>query len=401
MESRKLSNTEMKECLQISKSEFLEQINLECSGCISALKDFITQKRKDQFISIDQDIKLNDDLINSQRIFKTFAKLQSFGESIKTIISSIFKKSAPQNNKKRCQLHSLKQNTEINIQEHVHYICNEIVDQNENCIIQDREFDYHLQNYLKTKKFCPSCKENIQATLKHFKLQVPQPDCACSIICFIKYDHLKCEIHIPYDPILLNALLNKAQIQPFYQHASTKEDAQEELLICIGLLIKDRLSSLYRERQTQEIIKYIFYQQIGEIFKRRLENYSKIKGEQKSQLEELEQYLKKVDEQKDKQKKKRQLKKKKRKEQQLCTDGSILTNYLQESSRRSISPSISEKNLLKSFGWQGSPSVSPQTRKELEFLQKEHLQEINNRRKQLREQTKQCWCEWCNHHKQK
>ncbi|CAD8176193.1 unnamed protein product [Paramecium pentaurelia] len=398
MESQKLSITEMKECVQISKSEFLEQINLECSGCISALKDYITQNKKDQFINIDQEIKLNDDLINSQRIFKTLAKLQNYGESIKYIIQSIFKKSTSQNNKKRCQLHSLKQIIEINIQEHIHYICNEIVQQNENFIIQDKEFDYHLQNYLKIKKFCSSCKDNIQATLKHFKLQVPQFKCSCSIICFIKYDHSRGEIQIPYDAILLNALLNKAQIQPFYQHASTKEDAQEELLICIGLLIKDKLSSLYRERQTQEIIKYIFYQQIGEIFKRRLENYSKMKDQYKSQLEELEQYLKKKDEQKDKQRKKRQLKKKKK--LQLSSDGSVRTNYLQESSQRLISPSNSEKNLLKSFGWQGSPSISPQTRNELEFLQKEYLQEINNRRKQLREQTKQCWCEWCHHHKQ-
>ncbi|CAD8162708.1 unnamed protein product [Paramecium octaurelia] len=401
MESYKLSKQEIRECLQISKSEFLEQIHLECSGCISALKDFITLNRKDKYITINQEIAINEDVINSQKISKTLAQLESYGELIKSTISSIFKKTTPQNNKKRCQLHSLKQVPEINIQEHVHYICNDIVEQNENCIIQDREFDYHLQNYLKTKKFCPSCKENIQAALKHFKLQIPQPDCACSIICFIKYDHQKCEIQIPYDAILLNALLNKAQIQPFYQHASTKEDAQEELLICFGLLIKEKLTTLYRERQTMEIIKYTFYQQIGQIFKQRLENYHKMKGEYQSQLEELEQFLKNEDEQKNKQRMKRQLKKKKRKEQQLSSDGSVRTNYMQESSRRSISPSNSEKNLLKSFGWQGTPSVSPQTRKELEFLQKEHLQEINNRRKQLREQTKQCWCEWCHHHKQK
>ncbi|CAD8093011.1 unnamed protein product [Paramecium sonneborni] len=401
MESLKLSKSEVKECLRISKSEFIEQINLDCSGCISALKDYITFNRKDKYININSEISLNDDLINSQKISKILAKLQSYGEQTQSIISSIFKKSAPLNNKKRCQLHSLKQIPEINIQEHVHYICNEIVEENENCIIQEKEFDYHLQNYLKTKKFCPSCKENIQAAFKHFKLQIPQPDCACSIICFIKYDHLKNEIIIPYDAILLNALLNKAQIQPFYQHASTKEDAQEELLICVGLLIKDKLTYLFREHQSKQFIKYTFYQQIGDIFSKRLENCNKLKEGYQSKLEELEQYLMKEDEQKDKQRKKRQLKRKKRKEQQLSSDGSVRTNYLQESSRLSISPSNSEKNLLKSFGWQGSPSVSPQTRKELEILQKEHLKEINNRRKQLREQTKQCWCEWCHHHKQK
>ncbi|CAD8082560.1 unnamed protein product [Paramecium sonneborni] len=344
MESQKLSQQLLKQCLYVSKSEFIEQINLKCSRCISALKDYITLNQKDKYITINSEISLNDDLIHSQYIFKTLSKLSSYGQLTNLQYQVFSKRLFHQTIKKDANyIHQNKSQKQTSKNIFIIFLMKLwkkikiLLSKKKNLInIYKQSKINWIQNYLKTKKFCSSCKQNIYAVLKHFKQQIYQSECACSINCFIKYDQQKNEILIPYDAILLNELLNKVQIQPFYQHASTEEDAQEELLICIGLLIKDKLITLYREYKSQQFIKYTFYQQIGDIFSKRLENCNKMKECYSSKLQELEQYLMQEDEQKDKQRQKRKQKRKKRKEQQLSSDGSVKTNYQQESSRRSI-----------------------------------------------------------------
>ena len=54
--------------------------------------------------------------------------------------------------------------------------------------------------------------------------------------------------------------LSKAEVDIGTQakHASTREAAQEELLICLGVTLKDKLQSLWRYKKSEEMIKLLF-----------------------------------------------------------------------------------------------------------------------------------------------
>ena len=54
--------------------------------------------------------------------------------------------------------------------------------------------------------------------------------------------------------------LSKAEVDIGMQakHASTREAAQEELLICLGVTLKDKLQSLWRYKKSEEMIKLLF-----------------------------------------------------------------------------------------------------------------------------------------------
>ena len=43
------------------------------------------------------------------------------------------------------------------------------------------------------------------------------------------------------------------------RHTLTKEAAQEELLICLGLTLKDKLQDHWKARKSEEIIRLMFY----------------------------------------------------------------------------------------------------------------------------------------------
>jgi len=43
------------------------------------------------------------------------------------------------------------------------------------------------------------------------------------------------------------------------RHALTKEAAQEELLICLGITLKEKLQDHWKNRKSEEIIRLMFY----------------------------------------------------------------------------------------------------------------------------------------------
>ena len=42
------------------------------------------------------------------------------------------------------------------------------------------------------------------------------------------------------------------------KHASTKEAAQEELLICLGLTLKDKLQTMWKTKKSNSIVRLYF-----------------------------------------------------------------------------------------------------------------------------------------------
>ena len=50
------------------------------------------------------------------------------------------------------------------------------------------------------------------------------------------------------------------------RHTLSRESAQEELLVCLGLTLKDKLQNHWKTRKNEEIIKLMFYNIVKKIF---------------------------------------------------------------------------------------------------------------------------------------
>ena len=63
----------------------------------------------------------------------------------------------------------------------------------------------------------------------------------------------------------MTEFLSKAEIELCLQakHASTKEAAQEELIICIGMTLKDKFQNLWRYKKSEETTKLMFFKLVA------------------------------------------------------------------------------------------------------------------------------------------
>lgn len=73
--------------------------------------------------------------------------------------------------------------------------------------------------------------------------------------------------------MLIKTLIHKSLVMlPFHQHATTPEDAQEELLIFFGQYLKERISNFWKASQSYQLIRLIFLQKVGELILRKLKD---------------------------------------------------------------------------------------------------------------------------------
>jgi len=83
---------------------------------------------------------------------------------------------------------------------------------------------------------------------------------SCNLMSYIRFCPERRKIIIPLEMEAFTEFLSKAEIDIGMQakHASTREAAQEELLICLGTTLKDKLQSLWRYKKSEEMIKLLF-----------------------------------------------------------------------------------------------------------------------------------------------
>lgn len=56
-------------------------------------------------------------------------------------------------------------------------LCDCMNERGEQCVIEESTFLFNLSNYLKKKRFCPTCKENIQFSYQTLKESACEDEC--------------------------------------------------------------------------------------------------------------------------------------------------------------------------------------------------------------------------------
>jgi len=147
--------------------------------------------------------------------------------------------------------------------------CSEDMENLESCeneitlneIPMDKNVQYQLnqhQHILQQQKF-EFCNDkdgdNLDANGHYDESQVEESHSASgsggNLISYIRFCPERRKIIIPLEMEAFTEFLSKAEIDIGMQakHASTREAAQEELLICLGVTLKDKLQSLWRYKK--------------------------------------------------------------------------------------------------------------------------------------------------------
>eukprot|EP01016_Furgasonia_blochmanni_P001540 TRINITY_DN1059_c0_g2_i4.p1 TRINITY_DN1059_c0_g2~~TRINITY_DN1059_c0_g2_i4.p1 ORF type:complete len:796 (-),score=170.43 TRINITY_DN1059_c0_g2_i4:456-2843(-) len=105
-----------------------------------------------------------------------------------------------------------------------------------------------------------ACYENIVRPHEHTCDDFETSSNAGDLISTIRFCPERRKIILPLQMEAFTEFLNKAEIDLCLQskHASTREAAQEELLICLGITLKDKLQSLWRDRKSEEMTRILF-----------------------------------------------------------------------------------------------------------------------------------------------
>ena len=75
----------------------------------------------------------------------------------------------------------------------------------------------------------------------------------------VKFCRKSNRLCIPFKPDTFTEFLKKAEIdlRQKANHTNTTQSAQEELMTCLGLILKDRLQKLWREKKIEELVYYL------------------------------------------------------------------------------------------------------------------------------------------------
>ncbi|XP_063811077.1 gametogenetin-binding protein 2 isoform X2 [Pseudophryne corroboree] len=228
---------------------------------------------------------------------------------------------------KRCQLHSLDTHKPkplggnwMDIWEVMSQECrDEVVLIDSSCLLET------LENYLRKHRFCIDCKNKV---LRAYNILIGELDCSKEKgYCAALYEGLRCcpherHIHVCCETDFIAHLLGRAE--PEFaggrreRHAKTIDIAQEEVLICLGIHLYERLHRIWQklraEEQTWQMLFYLGVDALRKSFEVTVEKVQGI-----SRLEQLcEEFLEEERVQELKQEKKRQKKKNRRKNKCPC-----------------------------------------------------------------------------------
>ncbi|XP_075051694.1 gametogenetin-binding protein 2 isoform X2 [Mixophyes fleayi] len=228
---------------------------------------------------------------------------------------------------KRCQLHSLDTHKPkplggnwMDIWEVMSQECrDEVVLIDSSCLLET------LENYLRKHRFCIDCKNKV---LRAYNILIGELDCGKEKgYCAALYEGLRCcpherHIHVCCETDFIAHLLGRAE--PEFaggrreRHAKTIDIAQEEVLICLGIHLYERLHRIWQklraEEQTWQMLFYLGVDALRKSFEMTVEKVQGI-----SRLEQLcEEFLEEERVQELKQEKKRQKKKNRRKNKCTC-----------------------------------------------------------------------------------
>ncbi|OAD58930.1 Gametogenetin-binding protein 2-like [Eufriesea mexicana] len=191
-------------------------------------------------------------------------------------------------------------------------------------VIKSSTLEATLDTYLQKHRFCGECRTKVLLAFSLLTTE-PEPEKEKDYVASL-YDGIKrCirgrHIHIPVDDMFMDKLMERIQpeLMGRERHAKTLEIAQEEVLICLGMCITERLHRIYRRLKEEETVCKVLAAVAVDALSRNFQMAVEVK-QGVSQLELLYEELTKEEIAKQQRREKLRLKRKKKKERRYETE---------------------------------------------------------------------------------
>lgn len=260
-----LTDAELRESLEIDSATFLSILNqcVQCVGCRRRVERLFNQLALSGHATLDPLVLRSTKIltINEERL-KTPQSLGTILYRHHDVLNNLL--DSKLRNKTRCLLHSLDafrakpfSETWREVWSSMKHTC-----RNELAVIETKELQEVLENYLKKHKFCQGCRTKIE---KAYKILVGENTAkekgfVASLYANFEKCHRDKHIHVYTNRVdFLDELIRRAEpeVNGSYsklreRHAKTLEIAQEEVLVCVGMIMYERLRRIYINLREEE-----------------------------------------------------------------------------------------------------------------------------------------------------
>ncbi|KAL4475546.1 hypothetical protein ABPG72_009235 [Tetrahymena utriculariae] len=199
---------------------------------------------------------------------------------------------------------------------------------------------------------------------------------------FIKYCHKTRKISIPMQVDFIQEIMSKAQVDTsLVKHANTTEAAQDELLICLGQTLKDRLQNVWKNKKSEEIVRQLFLNICYKIFMTQLQGQIQITMERNGCKNSLEEYLEEDEKTKEAKKLKNQKKKQKQKLKKQEKKQEELKKQMEEELKKKQEEEVKQKQKQETKLLKKKQEELQQQLKQIEEEQKKLKQQEQKKKK--------------------
>ncbi|KAL4430492.1 hypothetical protein ABPG74_005417 [Tetrahymena malaccensis] len=199
---------------------------------------------------------------------------------------------------------------------------------------------------------------------------------------YIKYCHKTRKISIPMQVDFIQEIMSKAQVDTsLVKHANTTEAAQDELLICLGQTLKDRLQNVWKNKKSEEIVRQLFLNICYKIFMTQLQGQIQIAMERNGCKNSLEEYLEEDEKTKEAKKLKNQKKKQKQKLKKQEKKQEELKKQMEEEQKKKQEEELKQKQKQEAKLLKKKQEELQQQLKQIEEEQKKLKQQEQKKKK--------------------
>lgn len=259
-----LTPDELRESLEIDSTTFLAVLNqcVQCVGCRRSVERLFYQLTLSGHPTLDPIVlkssvilSIAEDKMKTPQALGTL--LYRHHEVLNNLVESKLR------NKTRCVLHSLDafrskpfSETWREVWSSMKQGCRE-----ELSVIKDTELHEVLENYLKKHKFCQGCRAKIEKAYNILvgETTTKEKGFVAALYANIKKCQPEHHIHVQTKADFIDTLIRRAEpeVNGSYtkqreRHAKTLEIAQEEVLLCVGMIMYERLRRTYVSLREEE-----------------------------------------------------------------------------------------------------------------------------------------------------
>lgn len=324
---RILTFDELKASLEVNSADLIPILSqtVQCVGCRRSVERLLYQLMLSGHRTLDPIVIKNNGVISiSEEKMKSPQFVCTLLHKHNTTLSNLLENQVKNKKSTRCTLHSLDSfrskpfsETWREVWSSMKQKCRE-----ELAVIEAKELQEILENYLRKHKFCQDCRTKVE---KAYSLLINDSSSSkekgfiSALYSNIKRCLADKHIHLQTKADFIESLIKRAEpeisgniTRQRERHAKTLEIAQEEVLTCVGMCIYERLRRIYislrEEERACQVLAAVSVHALSRSFDISVEKKQGI-----SNLELLYKELNRAEKAKEFKKEQKKLKKKKRK----------------------------------------------------------------------------------------